>query len=74
MGCKPDLKNFDLYTKEPLGPDAVRAVHSEGDERFAALGLSFPPGSADPTVGDYDELVAEMETVRRQRQVDRNRT
>lgn len=74
MGCKPDLKNFDLYTKQPLGPDAVRAVYSEGDERFTALGLSFPPGSADPTVGDYDELVAEMEALRRQRQADRNRT
>lgn len=74
LGCKPDLKNFDLYTKEPLGPDAVRAVHSEGDERFAALGSSFPPGSADPTVGDYDELVAEMESVRRQRQAERNQT
>ena len=67
LGCKPDAGGFDLYTMRPLGPEAIRAVHCQSDESFAGLGVHFPPGSADSTVGDYDELVAEMEAVRRRR-------
>ena len=67
LGCKPDRKSFDLYMARPLGADAILRIHSEGEPDFAALGTSFPPGSADPTIGDYDELVAEMEAIRRGR-------
>lgn len=64
LGCKPDRKSFDLYTAQPLGADAILRIHSEDEPDFAALGTTFPPGSADPTIGDYDQLVSEMEAVR----------
>lgn len=67
LGCKPDRKNFDLYTKQALGPEAILAIHSEGEQCFTALGTTYPPGSADPTLGDYDDLVTEMEAIRRHR-------
>lgn len=64
LGCKPDYKSFDLYTTQPLGAEAILRIHSEGEPDYAALGSHYPSGSADPTIGDYDELVAEMEAIR----------
>lgn len=65
LGCKPDRNNFDLYTTQPLGSDAILRIHSEDEPDFAALGTTFPPGSADPAIGDYDALVAETDAFRR---------
>jgi hypothetical protein len=64
LSYKPDRKNFDLYTTQALGAEAILAIHSEGEQRFTALGTTYPPGSVDPTLGDYDDLVAEMEAIR----------
>jgi len=67
LGCKPDRNSFDLYTKQALGPEAILAVRTEGEDEFMSLASTYPPGSADPTIGDYDDLVAEIETIRRSR-------
>lgn len=64
LGCKPDRMSFDLYTTKRLGADAILRIHSEGESDFAALGSVYPLGSADPTIDDYDELVAEMQAIR----------
>ena len=44
LGCDLDGEAFDLYSVRALGPDAVIAVHSEGEPRFAALARGYPPG------------------------------
>lgn len=67
LGCKPDRKSFDLYTEQALGPEAILAVRTEGEAEFMTLAATYPLGSADPTIGDYDDLVAEMEAIRRRR-------
>lgn len=67
LGCKPDRKSFDLYTKQALGPEAILAIRTEGEDEFMTLASTYPPGSADPTIGDYDDLVAEIEAIRRSR-------
>lgn len=48
VGARPEKKTFDLYTHEPIGPEHIRAVHSEGDATFAALGRGYPDGYVDP--------------------------
>lgn len=67
LGCKPDRKSFDLYTKQALSPEAILAIRTEGEEEFMTLASTYPPGSADPTIGDYEDLVAEIEAIRRNR-------
>lgn len=66
LGCKPDRNSFDLYTTQPLAAEAILRIHSEGEPDFAALGSTFPFGSADPTVDEYDELAAEIQPVRKE--------
>lgn len=65
IGCKPDKHAFDLYTTGDLGPDHVRAVHSEGEYNFTMMGRGFPAGYRDPTIGEFDGLMAELEAIRR---------
>lgn len=38
LGCSPERGAFDLYCSSPLGPDAVLAIHTEGEPRFTILG------------------------------------
>ena len=42
LGCYADSGIFDLYSSRPLRPDAVLAVHSEGDATFVDVGTSYP--------------------------------
>lgn len=42
LGCRPDSHAFDLYSIEPLAPDHVLAVHSEGEPTYATLGRGYP--------------------------------
>lgn len=42
LGCRYDRKAFDLYAHQPLGPDHVLAVHSEGELNFAAMARGYP--------------------------------
>lgn len=67
LGCEPDKKAFDLYAARPLRPEAILSVHSEGEIQFAALGSAFPAKYVDTDTGQYDEILAEMEVIRRQR-------
>jgi hypothetical protein len=38
IGCTPDHGAFDLYVTRALGPEAVLAVHTEGEAGFAQIG------------------------------------
>ncbi len=38
LGCSSERGAFDLYCHRSLGPDAVLAVHTEGEPDFATLG------------------------------------
>lgn len=38
LGCSPERGAFDLYCNRPLGPNAVLAIHTEGESSFATLG------------------------------------
>lgn len=42
IGCEPDGADFEFYATQPLGPDAVLAIHSEGDANFIALANGYP--------------------------------
>lgn len=42
IGCEPDGAGFELYTTQPLGPEAVLAVHTAGDAPFEALARGYP--------------------------------
>lgn len=58
-GAIPDRSTFDLYVKTPLPASAVLAVHTEGEEKFAAMGRSYPAGFVDIDVGHWKELTGE---------------
>ena len=51
LGCSPDRGAFDLYCKNPLGPEKILAIHTEGETFFTNLGsiteraLRVCPGS-----------------------------
>lgn len=47
LGCKPDWPDFDLYTTNALGPDAVLKIHTEGEADYAALARGYPAGFVD---------------------------
>lgn len=51
LGCRPNKHAFDLYTHQPLGPEHVLAVHSEGEPNFGAMARGYPAGFVDVTVG-----------------------
>lgn len=59
LGCKPEKEAFDLYTTRPLGPEAVLAIHSEGEADFATLARGYPLAFVDVNIGRWDELIAE---------------
>jgi hypothetical protein len=44
LGCQPDFGAFDLYSMRTLGPEAVVAIHSQGEPNFAALAQGYPAG------------------------------
>lgn len=46
LGCSPERETFDLHSTSALGPDAVIAVHTEGEPDFAVLGRGYPVGFA----------------------------
>jgi hypothetical protein len=50
---------FALSVKEALSPEAILAVHSEGDASFAEVGRSYPDGFIDVNVGYWKELTGE---------------
>jgi hypothetical protein len=42
IGCRPDFGAFDLCAIRPLGPQAVLAVHTEGESAFDLIGKGYP--------------------------------
>lgn len=42
IGCEPDGADFELYATQPLSPDSVLAIHSDGDASFKALANGYP--------------------------------
>lgn len=44
LGCQPDRGAFDLYSTTNLGPEAVIAIHSEGEAMFKAMARGYPVG------------------------------
>ena len=43
LGCRPDGGgSFDFYSHTALGPEAILAVHSGGDESFLRLARGYP--------------------------------
>ena len=55
LGCRPDKHAFDLYTHQPLGPEHVLAVHSEGEPSFGVLARGYPVGFVDVNLGRWDK-------------------
>lgn len=51
LGTTTDKKAFDLYAHQSLGPEHVLAVHSEGDQAFAAIARGYPSGYAEAEPG-----------------------
>jgi hypothetical protein len=44
LGCRVIRERLDLHVVRSLGPEAVVAVHTEGDEIYAQIGRRYPPG------------------------------
>lgn len=55
LGCRPDKHAFDLYTHQPLGPEHILSVHSEGEPSFGTLARGYPAGFVDVNIGHWDE-------------------
>jgi len=53
LGLRWEAKMFDLYVIQPLPPQAVLAVHSEGDPAFAAIGASYPERFVPPASDEF---------------------
>ncbi|PIW28678.1 MAG: hypothetical protein COW30_06925 [Rhodospirillales bacterium CG15_BIG_FIL_POST_REV_8_21_14_020_66_15] len=60
-GTTPEKFAFDLYVEVALPPQAVLAVHAEGDIAFNAMGREYPEGYIDVDVGLWEELTGEGE-------------
>lgn len=58
-GSIPAKQAFDLYVNQPLPPDTILAVHSEGDAQFAEIGRCYPAGFVDVDIGRWKELTGE---------------
>ncbi|HTW84506.1 MAG TPA: hypothetical protein VMD91_10590 [Candidatus Sulfotelmatobacter sp.] len=42
LGCDTSYESFDLCAIRPLGPEAVLAVHTEGEATFERIGKGYP--------------------------------
>jgi hypothetical protein len=42
LGCVPDFGAIDLCAIRPLGPEAVLAIHTEGEAAFEQIGKGYP--------------------------------
>ena len=55
LGCQPDKHSFDLYIEQPLGPDHIIAIHSQGEPNFDAIALDYPSGFVNLDLELWDE-------------------
>lgn len=58
-GGIPDKHAFDLYTREPLTPEAILGVYSEGEPNFIQMGQGYPAGFVDVSIGRWKELTGQ---------------
>jgi len=61
LGCSVESKAFDLYVTEPLGLEAVLAVHTAGEPPFHHLARGYPDTYVDADLGRWDEIAAEID-------------
>lgn len=52
LGCRTDIH---ADTHQPLGPEHVLAVHSEGEPNFGVMARGYPVGFDDVNLGQWDE-------------------
>lgn len=55
LGCQPDKHAFDLYSQQPLGPNHIPTIHSEGEPDFCAIARGYPVGFVDVNLGRWGE-------------------
>lgn len=55
LGCQPDKHAFDLYSQQPLGPNHILTIHSEGEPDFCAIARGYPVGFVDVNLGRWGE-------------------
>ena len=65
IGCDPGAKAFDLYVGEPLPPEAVLTIHTEGDPAFERIGNGYPARYIDADRGRWDAIEAQIARRRR---------
>ena len=56
IGCVAHHSGIDVCLQAALTPDAILAVHSEGDAKFAAMGLGYPPKFVDRSRQHWSEV------------------
>ena len=59
LGCVTSSNAIDLYVTQPLGPDSILRVHGDADPSFQSLGLDYPEGYIDVSIGYWKELTGE---------------
>ena len=47
LGCSPDKHAFDLYSHQPLSPNHIINVHTEGEPDFSLIGQGYPANFVD---------------------------
>lgn len=57
--CIPDKHAFDLYAFQPLPPEAILDIHSEGEPNFIWMAQGYPAGFVDVSIGRWKELTGE---------------
>ncbi|RWX04969.1 hypothetical protein EHI45_30970 [Rhizobium leguminosarum] len=58
-GCIPDKHAFDLYASQPLPPEAILDVHSNGEPNFIRMAQGYPAGFVDVSIARWKELTGE---------------
>ena len=59
MGCVTDKLPVDLCAVRPLPPQAILAVHTEGDPAFNGMGRDYPAGYVDTDLGWWKALTGD---------------
>jgi hypothetical protein len=54
LGSRPDFRAFHLYAARALGPDAVLAVHTDGEGAFAEIGKAYPDNFSPVEAGCWE--------------------
>lgn len=58
-GAIPEKHAFDLYATSALPADAILAVHTDGEARFADIARGYPSGFIDVAISRWKELTGD---------------